>query len=614
MEAYKIEQLSKQYSDKVLFDNITFSIAQGEKVALTGINGTGKSALMKCIANIEHHTGIVTHPKNFIIGYAAQEPNLDEDDNAINNIIDDTSEVSQLLKTYDSLATQLASNLSVMDTFNEVQSKLEQLDGFNYLTEAKTILTKLGIMDHNSPVSLMSGGQKKRIALARTLLMKPDLLLLDEPTNHLDFESITWLINYIKSYKKAILVVTHDRYFLNEVATRIVELRNASLFSYIGNYNDYIMKKAEEEEQLANTQHKEKQLYKAELAWMRKGAKARTTKQQARIDRFSNIESNVKAHTTKESMSIDLAHQRLGKQVFEMENLSKAYPSKVLIEDFSVIVQTTDRIGIVGENGSGKSTLLNILSGETDYSGELKIGQTVKIGYYKQALTEMDEDLRMIDFLRLVQEEAVQSDGQKISITQLLERFLFPSQTHGTLVRSLSGGEKKRLYLLSILIQGPNVLLLDEPTNDLDTETLTILEQYLSEMNGAVLTVSHDRYFLNKVVDQYWYIHDGYVERILGDFDDYIEARKARSASVKEKKVKKTSETTRVSYKEKRRFEFLSEEIERLEKQIETIQQDILQQTTNYELLGELTKEEQQLNELYEIYFMEWSELAERME
>ena len=341
----------------------------------------------------------------------------------------------------------------------------------------------------------LSGGQQKRVVLAKTLIEQPDLLLLDEPTNHLDFESITWLINYVKQYPHTVLFVTHDRYFLNEIASRIIELDRGKLKSYPGNYEDYIAMRAENEIIEQKQQEKQKALYKQELAWMRAGAKARTTKQQARINRFNDLESEVQDQHVQDKGQLNLAYSRLGKQVYELEKLSKQINGRTLFEDITEIIQSGQLIGIVGPNG-GKTTLLNILSGEdNDYTGTLKIGQTVKVAYFKQTEETLDRDIRMIDYLREESEVAKEKDGTSISVTQLLERFLFPSSTHGKKIYKLSGGEQKRLYLLRLLVHQPNVLLLDEPTNDLDTETLTILEDYISSFGGSVITVSHDRYF-----------------------------------------------------------------------------------------------------------------------
>ncbi|WP_414043772.1 ABC-F family ATP-binding cassette domain-containing protein [Macrococcus sp. EM39E] len=626
MEAYKIEHLSKQYGVKTVFEDISLSISVGDKIALVGINGTGKSALLKCIAEIEDHHGVVTHPKDFTIEYAAQQPILNEDLSIVDNVIDENHPVMQKFKKYDELLKkmEIEMNDTLIEQLSVVQQQIEQMDGFSYRAEAESILTKLGIMDLSQPISSLSGGQKKRVALAKSLLKAPDLLLLDEPTNHLDFESIHWLISFIKQYKKSVLVVTHDRYFLNEVTNRIVELRNGKLFLYKGNYNDYIMHKAELEIIESKQEQKEKQLFKQELDWMRKGAKARTTKQQARIDRFGAIEDKVKAHQTKESIDINLAHKRLGKQVFEFEEIGMNFGEKVLFKDFSTIVQTSDRIGIVGQNGTGKSTLLNIISRLVKPThGKMITGQTVKIGYYKQDDVKLNQDLRVIDFLREKAEAATTSTGEKISVTQLLERFLFPSNMHGTYIHRLSGGERKRLYLLSILIEGPNVLLLDEPTNDLDTETLTILEDYLEGFNGAVITVSHDRYFLNKVVDTYWFVNNERIDKVLGDFDDYLSYKQIADqkekevklqAERKEKETQQIKPSTRVSYKDKRRFEFLSEEIEKLEARLEALDASIAVESTNYDKLNQLTTERLTVEAQYEMYFEEWDELSERME
>lgn len=624
MEAYKIENLTKQYGVKTVFKNLSLSISTGDKIALVGINGTGKSALLKCIAEIEEHNGTVTHPNGFTIEYAAQSPVLDESLSITDNVLDRAHPVMQLFKKYNHILKQMESdyNDTLAHELSEVQTQIEQMDGFTYRSSAEAILTKLGILNLEAPVTTLSGGQKKRVALAKSLLKAPDLLLLDEPTNHLDFESIYWLIQFIKNYNKAVLVVTHDRYFLNEITNRIVELRNGKLYQYRGNYEDYIVQKAEDELILANQEQKERQLYKQELAWMRKGAKARTTKQQARIDRFSDIENKVKAQKKSETIEINLQNKRLGKQVFELESVGMHFDDKVLFESFSDIVQTTDRIGIVGQNGTGKSTLLNLLSGElTPETGTIKVGQTVRVGYYRQVEMELEKDMRMIDFLREKAEIGFTATGEKISVTQLLERFLFPSAVHGNYISKLSGGERKRLYLLSILIQGPNVLLLDEPTNDLDTETLTVLEQYLESFRGAVITVSHDRYFLNKAVTSYWYIHENTVHKILGDFEDYLDFKsqieKSITIQIPEKSEKHKNQekgTKRVSYKDKRRFEFLTDAIESLEQDIADIDSAIAQETTNYDKLNQLTTERQEKEILYETYFEEWDELSARME
>ena len=444
--------------------------------------------------------------------------------------------------------------------------------------------------------------------------------MLDEPTNHLDFESIRWLINYVKQYPHTVLFVTHDRYFLNEVSTRIIELDRGKLKTYPGNYEDYIVMRAENELVEQKQQEKQKALYKQELAWMRAGAKARTTKQQARINRFNQLESDVKTQHTQDKGELNLAYSRLGKQVYELKNLSKSINNKVLFEDVTEIIQSGRRIGIVGPNGAGKTTLLNILSNEDqDYEGELKIGQTVKVAYFKQTEKTLDRDIRVIDYLREESEMAKEKDGTSISVTQLLERFLFPSATHGKKVYKLSGGEQKRLYLLRLLVHKPNVLLLDEPTNDLDTETLTILEDYIDDFGGSVITVSHDRYFLNKVVQEYWFIHDGKIEKIIGSFEDYESFKKeherqamlSKQTEQQNKHKHQPKKKTGLSYKEKLEYETIMTRIEMTETRLEDLEQEMINASDNYARIKELNEEKEQLEATYEADITRWSELEE---
>ena len=502
----------------------------------------------------------------------------------------------------------------------EAQEEMDQKDAWDYNAEIKTILSKLGIHDTTKKIVELSGGQQKRVVLAKTLIEQPDLLLLDEPTNHLDFESIRWLINYVKQYPHTVLFVTHDRYFLNEVSTRIIELDRGKLKTYPGNYEDYIVMRAENELVEQKQQEKQKALYKQELAWMRAGAKARTTKQQARINRFKQLESDVKTQHTQDKGELNLAYSRLGKQVYELKNLSKSINNKVLFEDVTEIIQSGRRIGIVGPNGAGKTTLLNILSNEDqDYEGELKIGQTVKVAYFKQTEETLDRDIRVIDYLREESEMAKEKDGTSISVTQLLERFLFPSATHGKKVYKLSGGEQKRLYLLRLLVHKPNVLLLDEPTNDLDTETLTILEDYIDDFGGSVITVSHDRYFLNKVVQEYWFIHDGKIEKIIGSFEDYESFKKelerqamlSKQTEQQNKHKHQPKKKTGLSYKEKLEYETIMTRIEMTETRLEDLEQEMINASDNYARIKELNEEKEQLEATYEADITRWSELEE---
>ncbi len=623
MEAYKIEHLNKSYADKEIFNDLNLSISEHERIGLVGINGTGKSTLLKVIGGLdEDFTADITHPNQYRIRYSSQKQDLNGHMTVFEAVLSSDTPTLRIIKKYEEAVNRYALDQSDSN-FNkmmEAQEEMDQKDAWDYNAEIKTILSKLGIHDTTKKIVELSGGQQKRVVLAKTLIEQPDLLLLDEPTNHLDFESIRWLINYVKQYPHTVLFVTHDRYFLNEVSTRIIELDRGKLKTYPGNYEDYIVMRVENELVEQKQQEKQKALYKQELAWMRAGAKARTTKQQARINRFKQLESDVKTQHTQDKGELNLAYSRLGKQVYELKNLSKSINNKVLFEDVTEIIQSGRRIGIVGPNGAGKTTLLNILSNEDqDYEGELKIGQTVKVAYFKQTEETLDRDIRVIDYLREESEMAKEKDGTSISVTQLLERFLFPSATHGKKVYKLSGGEQKRLYLLRLLVHKPNVLLLDEPTNDLDTETLTILEDYIDDFGGSVITVSHDRYFLNKVVQEYWFIHDGKIEKIIGSFEDYESFKKeherqamlSKQTEQQNKHKHQPKKKTGLSYKEKLEYETIMTRIEMTETRLEDLEQEMINASDNYARIKELNEEKEQLEATYEADITRWSELEE---
>ncbi|MDH9165822.1 ABC-F family ATP-binding cassette domain-containing protein [Staphylococcus epidermidis] len=623
MEAYKIEHLNKSYADKEIFNDLNLSISEHERIGLVGINGTGKNTLLKVIGGLdEDFTADITHPNQYRIRYSSQKQDLNGHMTVFEAVLSSDTPTLRIIKKYEEAVNRYALDQSDSN-FNkmmEAQEEMDQKDAWDYNAEIKTILSKLGIHDTTKKIVELSGGQQKRVVLAKTLIEQPDLLLLDEPTNHLDFESIRWLINYVKQYPHTVLFVTHDRYFLNEVSTRIIELDRGKLKTYPGNYEDYIVMRAENELVEQKQQEKQKALYKQELAWMRAGAKARTTKQQARINRFNQLESDVKTQHTQDKGELNLAYSRLGKQVYELKNLSKSINNKVLFEDVTEIIQSGRRIGIVGPNGAGKTTLLNILSNEDqDYEGELKIGQTVKVAYFKQTEKTLDRDIRVIDYLREESEMAKEKDGTSISVTQLLERFLFPSATHGKKVYKLSGGEQKRLYLLRLLVHKPNVLLLDEPTNDLDTETLTILEDYIDDFGGSVITVSHDRYFLNKVVQEYWFIHDGKIEKIIGSFEDYESFKKeherqamlSKQTEQQNKHKHQPKKKTGLSYKEKLEYETIMTRIEMTETRLEDLEQEMINASDNYARIKELNEEKEQLEATYEADITRWSELEE---
>ncbi|MDU2405269.1 MAG: ABC-F family ATP-binding cassette domain-containing protein [Staphylococcus lugdunensis] len=626
MEAYKIEHLNKSYADKVIFDDLSLAISNHEKIGLVGINGTGKSTLLKVMGGIDDDfTGDITHPNQYRIRYSSQKQDLDGNLSVFEAVLSSETSTLQIIKHYEQAVQQYTVEQTDRNfqAMMAAQEAMDRHEAWDYNAEIKTILSKLGIHDTTKQVSSLSGGQQKRVVLAKTLIEQPDLLLLDEPTNHLDFESINWLINYVKQYPYTVLFVTHDRYFLNEVSTRIVELDRGKLTTYPGNYEDYIAMRAEKEVIEQKQNDKQRALYKQELAWMRAGAKARSTKQQARIHRFNDLEADVKQQQTQDKGELNLAYSRLGKQVYELDSLTKIINGRTLFQDITQIIQSGQRIGIVGPNGAGKTTMLNILSGEDQqFEGTLKIGQTVKVAYFKQTEETLNRDIRMIDYLREESEVAKEKDGTTVSITQLLERFLFPSSTHGKKIYKLSGGEQKRLYLLRLLVHQPNVLLLDEPTNDLDTETLTILEDYIASFGGSVITVSHDRYFLNKVAQEYWFIHDGMMERIVDSFEDYETYKKEKDKQLAiEKQATNTSKTqikerkkTGLSYKEKREYESLMSRIEETEIRLSEIEQEMIEASADYAKIKDLTIEQQQLEQTYDEDITRWSELEELKE
>lgn len=616
-----IDNVTKTYGEKELFNEISFTISAKERVGLIGVNGTGKSSLLKIVAGVDFpDSGEVAAPKDYRIAYSEQNPDLNLELTVLDQVFAGEAPVLKLLKEYEETLLELnrvPNDSDIQEKLFDLQKKMDALDGWDANTNAKTILNKLGIEEYEKKIGELSGGQKKRVALAQVLIQSPDLLILDEPTNHLDFESVKWLEDYLSRYTGALLLVTHDRYFLDRVTNRVFELEGGKLYSYKGNYADFLEAKAIREENEAATLEKQKNLFRRELEWIRRGAKARTTKQKARIQRFEKLDENLSSVKTTEKLDLSLSGSRLGKQVFELKNATKTYDSKVILKSYNLLVKPHDRLGIIGKNGTGKSTLLNILAGKSSLdSGERIIGQTVKVAFYTQENEDMDVSKRMIEYIKETAQVIHTSDGKTISATQMLERFLFPSYTHGTLIRKLSGGERRRLYLLKLLMTEPNVLLLDEPTNDLDTQTLTVLEDYLEDFPGVVITVSHDRYFLDKVVEQLLVLEgDGVIESYYGNYSEFLEKQvekpvvreSAAEKRVEEEKPKKK----RMSYKEKLEWESIDSDIENTEKRIEEIAVEMGKTGSDFEKAQALMEEENALNEKLEYLIERWSYLSE---
>ncbi len=623
------EGLSKTYVEKVLLDKASFSIQEKERVGLIGVNGTGKSTLLKIIAGLETADGgTITASNDYTIGFLSQQPALVESNTVMEQIFSKESQTNNIIMQYESCLLQVQEK-PMDETLHErlanLQAQMDQLQAWDANANAKAILNKLGITEVNQQIASLSGGQKKRVALAQTLVEAADLLILDEPTNHLDFEAIEWLEDYLSKYQGAVLLVTHDRYFLDKVTNKIFELHNGTIYTYSGNYGDYLEAKALRQEEQLKTEAKQKSLYRQELEWMRKGAKARTTKQKARIKRFEDLDEKVASTSSTGELELLTGSARLGKKVMELEEVSLEYDKKVIFEMVNLLIKQKDRIGIVGPNGVGKSSLLNIFAQKiTPTSGKVDVGLTVKLGYYTQEQQDMNLEQRMIEYVKEEAEVIKGEDGQHISASQLLERFLFPPHSHGTPIRKLSGGERKRLYLLRILMSQPNVLLLDEPTNDLDTETLTILEAYLDEFPGVVITVSHDRYFLDKVVEELFILEGNKkVKRIFGEYTDYVQEQQQKRKEEKQMETAKKEaqsstrqkqKTIKLSYQEQKDWDTIEERIMNLEEKLENIEAEIAKAGSDYEVVSKWLAEQDETNRQLEEAMNRWEELSEKIE
>ncbi|HEM3460630.1 TPA: ABC-F family ATP-binding cassette domain-containing protein [Streptococcus suis] len=606
MSDFIVEHLTKSVGDKTVFADLSFIIHQGDRIGIIGVNGTGKTTLLDVLSGRIGFDGDVSpfRTKNaYKIAYLTQEPDFDDSKTVLDTVLSSDLRETQLIREYELLLYHY--DEASQARLEKVMAEMDSLNAWEIESQVKTVLSKLGLTDLNKTVAELSGGLRRRVQLAQVLLGNADLLLLDEPTNHLDIDTIEWLTTFLKNTKKSVLFITHDRYFLDNVATRIFELDRASLTEYQGNYQDYVRLKAEQDERDAALRHKKEQLYKQELAWMRRQPQARATKQQARINRFHDLKGDLANKIDDSELEINFETSRIGKKVINFENVSFSYPDKPILTDFNLLIQNKDRIGIVGDNGKGKSTLLNLIAGDLQAdSGKVDIGETIRIGYFSQTIKGLDESKRVINFLQEVAEEAQTTSGM-VSIAELLEQFLFPRNTHGTLIEKLSGGEKKRLYLLKILLQRPNVLLLDEPTNDLDIATLTVLEHFLQGFTGPVITVSHDRYFLDKVANKILAFEDSGIETFFGNYTDYLDEKAflASSSAIslekpKEKTEKVKENKKRMSYFEKQEWATIEEDIAGLEERIAEIEAEMLTCGSDFTKLSDLQKELDEKNDL----------------
>ena len=611
MSDFIVEHLTKSVGDKTVFSDLSFIIHQGDRIGIIGVNGTGKTTLLDVLSGRIGFDGDVSpfRTKNtYKISYLTQEPVFDESKTVLDTVLSSDLREMQLIREYELLMSNYdEASQSKLET---IMTEMDALNAWEIESQVKTVLSKLGLTELNMTVSELSGGLRRRVQLAQVLLGHADLLLLDEPTNHLDIDTIEWLTTFLKNTKKSVLFITHDRYFLDNVATRIFELDRANLTEYQGNYQDYVRLKADQDERDAALRHKKEQLYKQELTWMRRQPQARATKQQARINRFHDLKGDLAQSIDDSELEINFETSRIGKKVINFDHVSFSYPDKPILSDFNLLIQNKDRIGIVGENGKGKSTLLNLIAGELQAdSGKVDIGETIRIGYFSQTIKGLDESKRVINFLQEVADEAKTSSGM-VSIAELLEQFLFPRNMHGTLIEKLSGGEKKRLYLLKILLQRPNVLLLDEPTNDLDIATLTVLEHFLQGFSGPVIIVSHDRYFLDKVANKILAFEDSGIETFFGNYTDYLDEKAflASSSAIslempKEKTEKVKASKKRMSYFEKQEWASIEDEITSLEDRIQVIESEMLTCGSDFTKLSDLQKElEEKNNSLLEKY------------
>jgi ATP-binding cassette subfamily F protein uup len=627
MNILSLEDISKNYGLKPLFSSVTLGLDEADKIGVIGANGSGKTTLLRIIAGVEQaDTGRVIIASEKVIGYLPQNPAFNKDDTVLDTVFEANNEIMRLLGEYEMACHEL----SLTDTPNEkllsrvsvLAHKLETAGGWELETTAKNVLTQLGIDDVSAKMGELSGGQRKRVALAHALLSRPDLLILDEPTNHLDADTITWLESYLERYTGALLLVTHDRYFLDRVTTRILEIDRGNVQSFAGNYAYYLEKKEEQEARREAEGIKRDAIIRRELAWLRRGAKARTTKQKARVDRAEELMAQPR-DKAKATLDISVTSSRLGKKILELQDIDKAYGERILLKDFNYTLKRGDRIGIIGANGSGKTTLLDIVARRIQPdAGNVEVGQTIVPGYYDQENRQLNDEQRVIDYIREGAERIETADGTVISAGQMLEKFLFPPSAQYDRIGLLSGGERRRLYLLRVLMGAPNLLLLDEPTNDLDIQTLVRLEEYLETFAGCLLVVSHDRYFLDRTVEHIFRFEgEGVVRQYPGNYSTFVEIREREAVETTKQTAEKSSKPAvapkdintprKLSFKERRELETLEAEIEKAEARKIQIETELATNASDSALVQKLYTELQLLNEKLERDVERWSELAE---
>ena len=640
MGVITLQSVKKDFGIKEILKDASFSLNADEKVGLIGTNGSGKSTLLKMIAGIEPIDGgeIIVNPGAKVI-YLPQQPDLDESHTVLEQIFADSSEQMNLVREYEEISDKLAKNPQdnqLLSRLGEVTQRMDIIGAWEVETNAKIILSQLGITDFDAKIGTLSGGYRKRIALATALLSEPDLLLMDEPTNHLDADSVEWLQSYLNRRNGALLLITHDRYFLDKVTNRIIEIDRGDFYTYSGNYSYYLQKKAEAEESAASTQRKFKGVLRRELEWLKRGPKARSTKQKARIDRIRDMQST-EFKQTQGKVEISTASRRIGKKVIEVNNVSKSFGNKTLFQDFTYEFSPEDRVGIIGGNGAGKSTLMNVITGrEQPDTGEVDIGATIYIGYFDQHSEELigaaNDSQRVIDYIKEEGAEFIETaDGTRISASQMLERFLFPPNQQYAPISKLSGGEKRRLFLLRVLMSAPNVLILDEPTNDLDVQTLAVLEEYLEDFKGCVIVVSHDRYFLDRTIDKIFAFEDTKIREFPGNYSVYLDFKRAEEAKEKqlqaelekskpyvpaqkvETKVEKkeNKKKRRLSNWERKEFEQLEDKIAQLEDEKTEAEMALTKAAGDYSQVQELYDKVEKLKEEIEKKTERWMELAE---